>query len=88
MLVSPGNEELTEESSVVDDGKVSPLNQGSSKLSSLSIEVKKGNITLKKFRYQLWANTITLAIGNFITAIDPRESQSGNQMFTKDDRFS
>lgn len=55
-----------------------------SQLSLLSIEGKKGNFSPEKLKYQLWANMITLVIGNFIKAVNPPIYQS---LFTKHDLF-
>lgn len=68
--------------------KVSPVTYGTSKLSSLSIEGKKGSISSMKLKHQLWANMITVIIGNFIKAVNPPKSQPVNQsLFTKHDLF-
>ena len=84
VFVSSAEKTPDEESSVGGGNeKVFPLAHGTSKLSLLSIEGKKGSIPSAKLKYQLWANMITLVIGRFITAVDPPKGQSVNQLFTK-----
>ena len=74
VFVSPEDaEEDEEEDAKCDESihKVSPVSKGGSKLYALSIEAKKAYANSLKLKHQLWADMISLAVFNFMVAVDP-----------------
>lgn len=50
-------------------GNVSPVSHGTSRLTVLSIEGKKGSVIIEKLKHQLWANMVIATVDKFIEAI-------------------